>query len=186
MNKSLLAALMCIIARFEKGRIPAGVVRKSTYRSILSQSLDMLDFILKIIENDMAVSPEEIDSIIQYVVSRGMILLSQSEQYDLRRRILRKSADTAEEADDSAELISLMHQILSRCRYLLTKRKIGYRRDLFYLLQAFHNLPRGYIVNDGDDFFGIRGVSVKEAIQQLLEDPNVIKAMGKGSTISGY
>ena len=164
-----LGELLYIISNYEKGRIKTTGIWGIKYKKSLLESLEIMSKIIELLAGDKDVSHEEMMPIMQFCRKNINIIFS-TKTLDITNEnsmiCLAASKDQCKMSSKS-EVIFCMREITNRCFDLIANKEKGYKLQIFYLLMAFHNLPKVYLDVKAETLcnIGVCPISEEEAIK---------------------
>jgi len=166
---AVLGELLYIISNYEKGRLKTTGIWSRRYINSLRESLEMMGRITELLAEDTDVSQEEIMPIMEFYRQNLNIIFPASESAWIGEDGLKELEVKKDQSQTAGreEVICHMRKILSECFDLLERKGRRYKYRLFYLLMAFHNLPKVYLDATAETLcnIGISAISEEDAIK---------------------
>ena len=170
-NTPALAELLYLIACHEKGRCDPRAFWGRRYRSSLARSLDIMALLTDLIGAEREMTDEEYTAIRCFLFgSVGSIFPDGGDIGALRAETERGRLTNGER-----DTVDLMERLLRKIRILLREKGRGGKQQIWYLLSAFHNLPKSFLDPHTHTVFdlGIRPIDAEEAIAYARAYMNV-------------
>ena len=171
MNTPALAELLYLIACHEKGRCDLRTFWGRRYRSSLARSLDIMALLTGLVGTERRMSDEEYTAIRHFLFGNvGGIFPEGGDIGALRAEIERGRLTNSEQ-----ETVDLMERLLHKIRILLREKGSCGKQQIWYLLFAFHNLPKPFLDPHIHTVFdlGIHPIAAEEAIAHARAYINV-------------
>ena len=163
-NISAIAELLYVVSVFEKGRLKSSVIWKRKYVRSLKKSLEVMTLLTDLLSRNKEISQEEIDFLQEFLYEnngvifpgRGNINAFWGNENDFRFL-----------SNDFEDIIKLMNGIMLEIKNLLCIKNKNYKIKIWYLLSAFHNLPRVFLDPKEAKVFNldIQPITCQEAVQ---------------------
>lgn len=170
-KNAVLGELLYLISRYEKARVPTGLFWKKEYIDSLKKSLDIMIVLVNLLGRKQDVMSNEIKPIIEFFQEYSTIIVKANTNFTTL--FSDNSINLKNYCDnyiDYRPIYCLMNQIVNECKHLLGERKRKYKRKIYYLLMAFHNLPRAYLNSKAKTIYNIqeKPISVEDAMQYSI------------------
>lgn len=183
---AVLGELLYIISNYEKSRIPVSKFWKKIYIKSLRESIEIMELLLLLIEKEGDISVKEMVPFFDYYKRSKcpqfrLIGVDLKELMQDTSRIL--LVGNATHSEINIVIINFMKKIIIECNFLIKNKERGYKLKIYYLLAAFHNLPRAFIDTTKETLFnnGTRPISSEEAIEYSLSYIKIMYDKGRAT-----
>ena len=137
---SFIGGLLYILTIYEKGKIRLDRIWRKGYIYSLIQSFEQMEKLINLLERtDDCIC--DLQPIVQYIQHYVGIEL-EAQMSDIKNCNL--SSKLPYTTGDLQKINALMRYIIEKCKLLLQRKEQNYKKRIFFLLEALHNLPRIY------------------------------------------
>lgn len=163
-NIVAFAELLYVVSNFEKGRVKSSGFWSRKYVESLKSSIEIMALLTNLISTNKAISQDQMRFLCKFIhVNNGIIFSNEGNT----KILLNEDDECAFSSDDYENVTKLMNDIILEIQYLLSVKNENYKTKISYLLRAFHNLPRVFLVSNHATVFDldIQPITQQEAIQ---------------------
>ena len=163
-NISALAEMLYVVSNFEKSRVKSSGFWNRKYVKSLEESLEVMTLLTNMIANSEDISKDKISFLQNFIYKNTGIIFSNVLDNNI---LFEEENDFIFLLNNSQNVIKLMDGIIFEIKSLLCAKSKKYKLKISYLLRAFHNLPKVFILRQSDKLFSfdIQPIDCQEAIQ---------------------
>lgn len=184
-KREVLGELLSVLGHNTKAGIDTGRIWwKKSHIYDLKEKVEILKLMTDLLFDNESEDQESLGKIVAFIERNAGILIPLDKE---KMRLWATQDYVLERTDNKIEeepVRKLMYDILNEALNQLEERKGKYKDSLFFLLSAFHNLPKVFVAENADTLCNIyyySPISVEEAIKNARgylvgsEDPRVNK-----------
>ena len=160
-NVSAFAELLYIVSSYEKGRVKTSGLWKRKYVESLKKSLEIMSLITNIISSNKEISHNEMSCLKEFIYKNEGIMFIGISNVEV---LFDKKNSIVFSPNDFKNTIVLMKCIIFEIKKLLCTKQKNYKSQISYLLRAFHNLPKVFLVSNYSSIFNLEIQPIDEKV----------------------